>query len=150
MALQVPESLKGGHESIYATLKRAMREPGATGEAARRVMQVLNGHMLREEKFALRPLGILKLLGRGATPGDLAEAHSLVQELEREMPQMVDEHREISELLRLLTAAAEAEGKPEYVAFAEEMILHAHVEEDVLYPAAMLIGRYAALVRRDS
>jgi len=150
MTLQVPKSLKGGHESIYATLKRAMREPGATGEAARSVMRVMDGHMLREEKFALRPLGILKALGRGETPADLAEAASLAQALEREMPQMVDEHRQISELLRLLATAAEAEGKPEYVAFAEEMIVHAHVEEDVLYPAAMLVGRYAALVRRDS
>ena len=150
MSLQVPASLKSGHDALRAVLKRAMREPGRTGEAARAVAQVLDGHMLREEKFALRPLGILKALGRGETPADLAEAASLVQALEREMPQMVDEHRQISELLRLLATAAEAQGKPEYVAFAEEMIVHAHVEEDVLYPAAMLVGRYAALVRRDS
>jgi len=147
--LQVPKSLKGGHESIHATLKRAMREPGATGEAARKVMQVMDGHMLREEKFALRPLGLLKALGRGETPAELADAAALVKALRREMPQMVDEHRQISELLRLLATSAEAEGKPEYVAFAEEMIVHAHIEEDVLYPAAMLIGRYAALVRKD-
>ena len=81
MSLQVPKSLKGGHESIYATLKRAMREPGATGEAARSVMRVMDGHMLREEKFALRPLGILKALGRGETPADLAEAASLALQM---------------------------------------------------------------------
>jgi hypothetical protein len=149
MTLQVPVSLKSGHDELHARLKRAMREPGRTGEAARGVMQVMDGHMMREEKFALRPLGLLKALGRGETPGDLAEAARLVRELKREMPQMVDEHRQIAELLRLLAREAEAEGKPEYVALAEEMILHAHVEEDVLYPAALLVGAYASLVRND-
>lgn len=147
--LRVPESLKSGHEALYAGLKRAMREPDPTGASARRVMQVMDGHMLREEKFALRPLGLLKALGRGETPADLAQAASLVAALKREMPQMVDEHRQIAELLRLLARDAEAQGKPEYVELAESMIIHAHVEEDVLYPAALLIGEYAALVRKD-
>jgi len=147
--LRVPDSLKSGHEALHAGLKRAMREPDPTGASARRVMQVMDGHMLREEKFALRPLGLLKALGRGETPADLAQAATLVAGLKREMPQMVDEHRQIAELLRLLARDAEAQGKPEYVELAESMILHAHLEEDVLYPAALLIGEYAALVRKD-
>ena len=147
--LKVPDSLKNGHETLHAGLKRAMREPGQTGETARKLMQVMDGHMLREEKFALRPLGLLKALGRGETPSDLAEAASLVSGLRREMPQMMDEHRQIAELLKLLAKNAEAEGKPEYVQFAEDMLLHAEFEEDILYPAAILIGRYAALVRKD-
>lgn len=147
MAMQVPESLRNGHEALRAALKRAMREPGRTGEAARRVAQVMDGHMMREEKFALRPLGLLKALGRGETPAELADALRLVEGLRREMPQMVDEHRQIAELLRLLAQAAEAEGKPDYVALAEELIVHAHIEEDVLYPAAMLVGEYARRVR---
>jgi hypothetical protein len=107
----------------------------------------MDGHMMREEKFALRPLGLLKALGRGETPAELAEAAGLVEGLKREMPQMVDEHRQIAELLRLLAKEAETAGKPEYVALAEELILHAHLEEDVLYPAALLIGEYARKVR---
>jgi len=147
MTLQVPVSLKSGHEALTTALRRAMREPGGTGDAARRLASVMDGHMMREEKFALRPLGLLKALGRGETPADLAEAARLVEGLKREMPQMVDEHRQIAELLRLLAKEAEAAGKPEYVALAEELILHAHVEEDVLYPAALLIGEYARKVR---
>ena len=147
--LKVPDSLKNGHDTLHAGLKRAMREPGQVGETARKLMQVMDGHMLREEKFALRPLGLLKALGRGETPSDLAEAASLVTGLRREMPQMMDEHRQIAELLKLLAKNAEAQGKPEYVQFAEDMLLHAEFEEDILYPAAILIGRYAALVRKD-
>lgn len=149
MALQVPDSLKNGHDAIRAALKRAMREPGRTGEVARHVARVMDGHMMREEKFALRPLGLLKELGRGETPADLGEAAAVVESLRREMPQMLDEHRQIAELLRLLASEAEAEGKAEYVELAEDMIVHAHIEEDVLYPAALLVGEYARKVRGE-
>ena len=146
--LKVPNSLKSGHEALYAGLRRAMREPGPTGEAAQKLMQVMDGHMMREEKFALRPLGLLKALASGETPADLAEAVAIVEGLKREMPQMIDEHRQISELLRLFAREAEAAGKPEYVQLAEDLVVHAQIEEDVLYPAAMLVGAYAALVRK--
>jgi len=147
MALHVPISLKSEHESLLARMRRAMREDDATGEAARRVMQVMDGHMMREEKFALRPLGLLRALGRGETPSEVAEAARLIEQLREQMPQMIDEHRQIAELLREFARAAEAAGKAEYVTLAEELIQHAHVEEDVLYPAALLVGRVAGFVR---
>lgn len=149
MGMQVPVSLKSGHEAIHAALKRATGEPGALGETARTIARIMSGHMMREEKFALRPLGLLKALARGETPAELAEAAKLAQAFRLEMPQMIDEHRQIAEALHLLASNAEAAGKPEYVALAEEMLLHAHIEEDVLYPAALLVGKYAALVRGD-
>jgi hypothetical protein len=149
MPLQIPASLKNAHDALHVTLKRAMREPGQIGETARKIMQIMDGHMLREEKFALRPLGLLMELGRGGTPSDLAEAGRLAQALKHEMAQMVNEHRQIAELLRQLATEAGAQLKPEYVELAEDMILHAQMEEDVFYPAALLIGEYAALVRKD-
>jgi Hemerythrin HHE cation binding domain len=149
MSLQIPESLRGDHDSLRARMRRAMREEGKTGELAREIMQVMEGHMMREEKFALKPLGLLKLLGRGERPRDLADALEMVRGLKREMPQMINEHRQIAELLRRMASAAGAEGKQDYVALAEELILHAHLEEDVLYPAAMLVGEYAMLVLKD-
>jgi iron-sulfur cluster repair protein YtfE (RIC family) len=124
-----------------------MREPGPTGEMARNVMQVMDGHMMREEKFALRPLGLLKALSRGETPAEVAEAARAVEGLREQMPQMIDEHRQIAELLREFAREAEAAGKAEYVVLATELIQHAHLEEDVLYPAALLVGRFAEFVR---
>jgi hypothetical protein len=146
--LKVPNALKSGHEALYAGLRRAMREPGATGECARNLMQIMDGHMMREEKFALRPLGLLKALSRGETPADLAEAIAIVEGFKREMPQMMDEHRQIADLLRRFAKEAEAAGKPEYVQLAEDLVVHAQIEEDVLYPTAILVGAYAALVRK--
>ena len=142
MGMQVPVSLKSGHDAIHAALKRATGEPGALGETARTIARIMSGHMMREEKFALRPLGLLKTLARGETPAELAEAIRMSEGLRREMPQMIDEHRQISELVRVLANEAQAEGKTEYVELAEEIVKHAHLEEDVLYPAALLVGLY--------
>jgi hypothetical protein len=44
-----------------------------------------------------------------------------------------------------LGSAAELEHKPEYVHLAEKLRLHARNEEQVLYPAAILIGEYLKL-----
>ena len=44
-----------------------------------------------------------------------------------------------------LIPAAEAEKKPEHARFAEKLMLHARTEEEVLYPAALLVSEYLKL-----
>jgi hypothetical protein len=58
---------------------------------------------------------------------------------------MLDEHRQIVGALDKLRSAAREAGRPEYEAFSEALILHAQTEEQVLYPAAILVGDYLAL-----
>jgi hypothetical protein len=58
---------------------------------------------------------------------------------------MLSEHKSIVAELTRLIDAARAEGRPEVVHFAEKLKLHAQTEEDVLYPSAILIGRYLKL-----
>ena len=41
-----------------------------------------------------------------------------------------------------LADVARRERKPDQVAFANQLWLHARIEEEVLYPAALLIGEY--------
>ena len=57
------------------------------------------------------------------------------------------EHRGIIEALAQLVKAAEEEQRPEAIAFAEKLPLHAATEEEVLYPAALLVGEYLKHVR---
>jgi iron-sulfur cluster repair protein YtfE (RIC family) len=147
MNLQIPSSLLNEHEVIRATLKRAMREPGATGESARRVMQILDGHMMREEKFAFRPLSLLPALARGETPAALADALRLVEGLAKQIEQMRAEHRLISDALRRLAQDAQGEGKGDYVDLAQELLKHQHLEEEVIYPAALVVGELAKRIR---
>jgi len=58
---------------------------------------------------------------------------------------MLAEHQEIVTALGTLTSAALDEGHNEYARFAQKLILHARTEEEVLYPATILLGEYLKL-----
>ncbi len=54
---------------------------------------------------------------------------------------MLEEHQAAVAALKTLITAAEADNKPEH-AVCRRVMLHAQTEEEVLYPAAILIGEY--------
>jgi ferredoxin len=58
---------------------------------------------------------------------------------------MLLEHKQIVIALKALTEAANLEGKEEVTIFAKKLMLHAQTEEEVLYPASILIGEYLEL-----
>ena len=53
---------------------------------------------------------------------------------------MLAEHRQVVDALEKLAAAARVEKRPDATRFAEKLRLHAETEEQVLYPAAILVG----------
>jgi iron-sulfur cluster repair protein YtfE (RIC family) len=145
MQFNIPEPLKREHAALHAELVKATKEPGKTGESARNVAMLLHPHFVKEEEFALPPLGMLAPWAEGRVTPDMGELLKMTDRMKAELPQMVKEHHEIVRALKLLADAAESEGKPQYARFAEKLILHAQTEEQVLYPAAILIGEYAKL-----
>jgi len=54
---------------------------------------------------------------------------------------MLAEHRGILEALNRLRDAAARAGRSDIVAFAETLTEHAQTEEEVMYPAAVLVGQ---------
>lgn len=144
----IPRSLKLEHEELHEELLRATREPGAVGEAARGVAKALHPHFVKEEEFAMPPLGALAAVARGDKVADAAALMAQARRVAEELPQMLAEHRAIVGTLERLEAAAREAGKPEYGRFAAKLKLHARTEEEVLYPAAILVGR--ALERLDA
>jgi len=143
--VQIPRALKIEHEELHGELTRAEQAGGETGEAAKAVMKVLYPHILLEEEFATPPLGLLPFLSSGKVTPDMAEVLSKTEMLKAELPRMLDEHKLIVEALTNLTKAATSEEKPRFAQFGRRMILHAQTEEQVLYPAAILIGEYVKL-----
>jgi hypothetical protein len=53
---------------------------------------------------------------------------------------MLAAHKEVVGALEKLAAAGRAEKRPDTERFAEKIRLHAETEEQVLYPAAILVG----------
>jgi hypothetical protein len=142
MPLSIPEPLKLEHDDLHQELVRATQAGGRVGEAAKAVAKVLHHHFLDEEEFALPPLGLLAQVARGEPVPDPDRAIALAQRLKRELPRMLSEHKAIVAALNELVAAARAEERPEFARFAEKLILHARTEEEVMYPAAILVGEW--------
>jgi hypothetical protein len=57
--------MKKEHEELHSELEKATREKGAVGEAAKAVAKVLHPHFVKEEEYAMPPLGLLALLAEG-------------------------------------------------------------------------------------
>jgi hypothetical protein len=147
MDLAVPASLRDEHGELHGELAAATRVPGPVGEAARAVATLLHPHFVDEETFALPVLGLLAPLARGERVGDPAPVLAMTDRLEAELPRMLAEHRAITAALRELQRAARAAGDEKRAGLAEKIIAHARIEEEVMYPAAILVGRYLKAVR---
>jgi len=142
MKFEIPHPLKAEHEELHAELAEATKAGGMIGEAAKGVAEVLHPHFLKEEEYALPPLGLLSVLARGQIAPEMREALTMTDRLKAELSQMLKEHEAIVAALGVLTSAAKIENEAKYIHFAEKLILHAKTEEEVLYPAAILVGEY--------
>jgi hypothetical protein len=103
---------------------------------------VLDPHFRREEEIATPPLGLLEPLARGGVTSDMGAVLPMTEALERELDQMLQDHRRIGAARERFEAEARRARKPDYVRLSEALALHARQEEEVLYPAAILVGKF--------
>jgi hypothetical protein len=142
MKFEIPRPLKREHEELHDMLRKATKEPGELGEAANAVAKLMHPHFLKEEEYALPPLGLLHDLARGKVTPDMRDVLEMTDRLKANLDQMLEEHKLIVAALVKLSAAAKKAGKREYAKFADALMLHAQTEEEVSYPTAILIGEY--------
>ena len=138
--IHVPESMRVEHAEIHDALVRATKAPGRVGAAARELAETLHPHFVREEEIALPPLGLLAPLARGEMTPGMRDVLPLTDALRQELPRMLEEHMAIRAATQRLGEAARAEGNAEVVHLAENLARHAQAEEELFYPAAILIG----------
>ncbi len=118
---------------------------GKVGAAAKIVAKALHPHFLREEEIATPLLGLLRPLAGDETPQEIEKAIEMAGQLKAEMPRMLEEHHAIVTALADLAKAIELEGVKEGRDFPEKLKQHATIEEDVFYPAAILVGEHIKL-----
>lgn len=139
----IPSSVRAEHEEIQGALQHATRAEDPVGLAARELQRVLQPHFEREEQIALPPLGLLRPLAtRAARPDELTAGRVLAMSdsLRAELPRMLAEHTRIRSAVIRLAETARAHRDPQAAALAERLQLHARNEEEVMYPAAILVG----------
>jgi hypothetical protein len=142
MAFKIPKPITLEHEELHAKLVRAIREGGKIGYAAQVVAKILHPHFVKEEEYALPPLGLLTALAKGKITKEMCNVLMMTERLKKDLGKMLKEHKSIVSALKEFIKVAKREKKAEYVHFAQKLILHARTEEEVLYPTALLIGEY--------
>jgi len=152
MDLAIPEPLEHEHAELHRELARLTKLPGKVGAGARRVAELLHPHFVKEEEYALPPLGLLAALAEGRVTPEMRSVTALTDRLRADLPHMLAEHRAVVKALAALARAAKAERAPAAARFAAALRLHARTEEAVLYPAAILVGEYvkSALARESA
>jgi len=149
MDFTIPRTMEIEHEELLKEMRKVTRAGGETGEAGKKVAKIVNPHFVKEEDFALPPLGLLPLLSKGRVTSDMKDILLMTDMLKMELNQMLKEHKQIITALKKLVSAAKKEKKPQYLRFAERLTLHAQGEEELHYPAAILVGEYVKLKLRE-
>jgi len=142
---KTPKSLREEHAELRQFAARLARKESETGDAARRLLRLLDTHFQKEENFAAPPLGLLPRLARGEIGPWMADALAHAEWLRRNLDNMLAEHRMIAAAVEDLLKVAGVGASPELVTFAETLLNHARLEEEVLYPAAIVAGEYLKL-----
>jgi hypothetical protein len=138
--LAPPPALSAEHVELHERLAEAIASGGATADAARALAKVLHPHFVREEEIATPPLSLLPAIVRGGVTPDMRPALEKTRALRAEMPRMLQEHVAIKAAMRALGDAADREGKAKIANAARRLVRHAETEEQVVYPAALLVG----------
>ena len=142
MKMIIPKPLKLEHKELHGELLQASKTSGPIGKAAGAVAKVLHPHFVKEEEYALPPIGLLQILAKGKVSKDMEEVLVMTDKLKNDLPNMIKEHKAVIAALKKLVVAAKKEKRHDIIHFAEKLTLHARTEEEVLYPAAILIGEY--------
>ena len=140
VTLTAPASIHAEHEEIHEALEALTKAADPVGAAAKELASTLHPHFVREEEIALPPLGLLRPLAAGTTPDGTREAVAMSDMLRKEMPRMLEEHKRIRAAVEKLQRVAREARHGGAEAFAVKLALHAQMEEEVLYPAAILVG----------
>jgi hypothetical protein len=137
---RVPHSVKAEHSAIQEELLALTLRQSAVGKAARAVAALLEPHFEREEQIALPPLALLQPLATNSAMVQQAQMVALSDSLRAELPRMLEEHKKIAAAVDRLERAALAARDDRAIAFAYRLQLHALNEEEIMYPAAILVA----------
>ena len=135
------------HEELHAELRKATRMPGRVGKAAKQVAQVLHSHFERENELVLPAIGVARELAEDKTSTDFPKALELSEQFKIEYQRMLQEHVEIVKALDELEKAARKAKKASVVNFVRKLKVHARTEEDLTYPAVLMVGK---LLKQDA
>ena len=142
---ETPFAIKREHEYILDQLHKITLFQDSTGIVAKKLDELMQHHFKEEEDFVFPPLALLPLLASGGMTEQSKEVILLTDKLKSQLAHMSAEHQLIKAYLGELSHVAARENHPEVAAFESGVHKHATLEEEILFPAAILIGEYLKL-----
>ena len=145
MVFNVPVTLNEEHEELHNELARIAEAGGAIGDAAKQVAVIMHPHFVKEEEYAMPPLGLLEPISKGEIKEEMRDIIPITDKLKEMLPRMLSEHQSIVDALIKLANVSIKENRMEIAFIAKKLIAHVKTEEEILYPAALLVGEYLRL-----
>lgn len=142
MSLTTPKPLKQGHANLRQDINSIIAQGGKLGIKAKELLEVLSKHFKKEEKFALPPLSLLLMISEGHWEINKQTAIEMAEELRENLLEMKKDHQNINNILKDFKIIAQEENNFKAIRFCRDLEIHVEIEDQVLYPASMLVGHY--------
>lgn len=143
----VPLVLKSEHDQFLERISRIASLQDSTGRVAKKLLELMNYHFKEEEDYVLPPLGLLPALAKRQIPEQSEKIIQLTERLKSNSAKMIAEHQMIKAYLDEMMLAGAKENHTEIAGLDLVLQKHATSEEEVFFPAAILIGEYLKLVK---
>jgi hypothetical protein len=136
---QIPQSLRSDHAEMQAELLKWLGTPSAVGLAAGHLSNALIEHFAAENEAVCSILGLLYTLASDGPIENPEAALARARELPARLPALYAQHAAI---IRSLQTLRQAPGvSAELGAWTRAAERHTLLDEEVLYPAALLAAR---------
>lgn len=143
--LRIPSAAESERSHLQMQLAGASGEPGAMGDLARSLQRLLEPHTHHEERYALPLLGLLPLLAAGFVWPEMQVAVTMSATLASDLPRLLDDHEALITAAEQLEHAAQSAGRLDLASLARSLVRHVELETQVMYPAAILTGKFVEM-----
>jgi hemerythrin len=137
--LKTPDSMTEEHHELFRKLRELAAGDDQVAGEVRELLKVLEPHFEKEEKLAMPLLGVLKPLSKGEAIKDRSKFTSLHERFLSEYPRMLEEHKRIKRLIEKVRTITKKTNEQRALEVMDELEHHAALEEEVLYPVAVLV-----------
>lgn len=140
-----PSSILEEHTDLLKEIRRFALLDDSTGRAALRLEELMIYHFREEEDYILPPLGLLPELSKGNITVQKDSIILLTEKFKSRSDLMLAEHQMILASLQEMKQAANRENHPAVDELEKALTRHAIIEEQILFPAAILVGEFLKL-----
>ncbi len=141
LKLTVPNALRRGHDEARAQLVWANMERDGIAAAAKHVGKLCLPHFEYEERTVFPVLALLPYLQRGEVLPEMADVLPLISDFTAKHDALERQHLSILSAIEALLEAAHKEKNRVFAEFANNLRIHERVEDEVIYPMVLVIGR---------